>query len=445
MRKRIGFTLIELLIVMAIILTMASILLVTVNHVRRVAAIDGEKLDFQAIQTALENYRNDFGSYPRNIQLTTWQVAATVPPPAPVFLSLATALLGPGPGSPQLLGSPGVFTAGDGADGPGIRTQTMNMPASASSSAITFTPPLSIAPSYTPGQSVCWFDEEQVTNGVTVHTLYGIQGLTSVTSSSATVTGWSYGASSPPSGSGILRIASGRVWGPYLPAERFQVAYVDSLRAAGSTSNNQADALQPVLLDRWGGVIQYFPAYGPMNNRLSVTSAGVAASSYTLNHGIMGTLTLPAPIVAGPLFGFSAPSTIDMATPTISAPEGAYSIFDQRDGAPVIDISNPNLPATYTWQGQPSATHPDLTLAVKWMLGDDNFDNFIGTYTDAGGNQHSESLRDTQPYILISAGPDGPIRTYSGFCDFSQIPATTDSGVYQKAFTASGNIYNFDR
>jgi hypothetical protein len=55
---------------------------------------------------------------------------------------------------------------------------------------------------------------------------------------------------------------------------------------------------------------------------------------------------------------------------------------------------------------------------------------------------------------LISAGPDGPNRANGGYCNFVN-PATgkvTDSNgnpltpaQLQQMFTASGNIYNFDR
>src|SRR5208282_3235436 len=128
-----------------------------------------------------------------------------------------------------------------------------NIPATASSTTITFTPPLSAAPVYTPGQSVWWFQPQSV-NGVPVPP-FGVIGITGTPiNTSATVTAWS--PSGGPSGPGVLRIATGKIWGPYLPADKFQVAWVDPL--AGTAAAGKNDTYQPVLLDRWGGIIQYF-------------------------------------------------------------------------------------------------------------------------------------------------------------------------------------------
>ncbi|MGA3066780.1 MAG: prepilin-type N-terminal cleavage/methylation domain-containing protein [Tepidisphaeraceae bacterium] len=445
MRHRKGLTLIELLVVIGIIVIVVSILLVAVNRARRSAAVSSEKLDFQAIAAALENYRADFGDYPRNAILTQWPppgFTGPTPPQAPGFLSLATALLGPAPGVPQFIQSD--FIAGDGFDGPGIRTQTMNIPASVSGNTITFNAPLSVAPIYTVGQSDWWFDQEQQINGITTHTLFGIIAVSSSmppTTTNATVT-WSP-STGPNSATGVLRIATGKVWGPYLPTDRFQVSYVDPLRAAGSQTDNANNPHQPVLLDRWGGVIQYFPRYGPMTNRMN-------ASSYQANfQTAYGMVVLPTGIVAGPLFGFATPDTIDTTTPlSIIKPYGSYSIFDQRDGAPIVDNSNPSSVAVYTWASGISST-VDFSLAIKWMLGDNNLDNFVDAYTDSSGASQTEQLRDVPPYILISSGPDGPNRPGAGYCNLLSANVASNASnaqaLYSQTFQASGNIYNFDR
>jgi prepilin-type N-terminal cleavage/methylation domain-containing protein len=453
MARRNGFTLIELMVAIGIIVLLAGILLVGVSRARRKAAIAAEQLDFQAIETALGSYNDDFGSYPENIQLTTWNsaLAGPTPPQAPVqYLSLAAALLGPGPGAPQSIGTAAVFTAGDGADGPGFRSQTMNIPGTAGGTTITFNTPQSSLPVFTAGQSVWWFDQiTTLSSGVVAHTYYGITNITQPPSPTNSVTGisWSSGAGTPTS-SGVLRIAAGRVWGPYLPPDKFQVAYVDPTRV-GKAADVATNIHYPVLLDRWGGEIQYFPAYGPANNRAS----NAANSSYSANATTLGfTVPVPEVINVGPLIGYAAPATIDTAVPVLNTPNGAtlsgfYSIFDQRDGAPVIDTVSPAGPEAipwcfYTYQNpRPSTTIPpqtttDLSLAVKWMLGDDNLNDVI---------DNGESYRNTQPYILISAGPDGPDRSDGGFCDFSQISANSSNQIYQKAMEASGNIYNFDR
>ena len=54
-----------------------------------------------------------------------------------------------------------------------------------------------------------------------------------------------------------------------------------------------------------------------------------------------------------------------------------------------------------------------------------------------------DSLHFDGPFILISAGVDGPTRDNGGFCNL--LGVTPDNVHYQQAFQASGNIYNFDR
>ena len=99
----------------------------------------------------------------------------------------------------------------------------------------------------------------------------------------------------------------------------------------------------------------------------------------------------------------------------------------------------------------PTCFIPDFT--IQWMLGDQmaippattNLDNVI---------KSPETLRFDGPYILISAGPDGPNRANGGYCNFVD-PATgklidpasgniLTPGQLLQMFISSGNVYNFD-
>ena len=84
-RGRRAFTLIELLVVIGIIAVLAGIILVSVNRVGKAGATTKAKADLQSIATALEAYKQDFGSYPL---VTTPNSGAAV---------LCKALLGPSP------------------------------------------------------------------------------------------------------------------------------------------------------------------------------------------------------------------------------------------------------------------------------------------------------------------------------------------------------------
>ncbi len=63
-KKQLAFTLIELLVVIAIIALLASIVLVALNGARAKARMAKRVGDLQQIQTALELYYNNNGSYP---------------------------------------------------------------------------------------------------------------------------------------------------------------------------------------------------------------------------------------------------------------------------------------------------------------------------------------------------------------------------------------------
>jgi len=101
-----GFTLVELLVVIGIIVLLFSIATPIIMTARRNAERVRTQGDLNTIASALEAYKADFKDYPRP-DLTT-------DPTKPV---LAWALIGPFAAVPE-----GV-NPGDGADGPGFRTQ----------------------------------------------------------------------------------------------------------------------------------------------------------------------------------------------------------------------------------------------------------------------------------------------------------------------------------
>jgi hypothetical protein len=233
----------------------------------------------------------------------------------------------------------------------------------------------------------------------------------------------------------VIKVPSGKITPNYLSADTFKVVFVPQNPAltGGPGSNYIGPAGEPLLLDRWGQVIQYFPRYGQASNRLSDSSI---ASLYT---------TIATSVQAGPLYGQSQPLSVDAS----GKPAGENAIWDFRDGAPfftnasttVLSQTWPGLPITPTTIG--ATFRPDW--AIQWMLGDQNFDGVIAP---------PETLRNDGPYILISAGPDGPTRLNGGYCNFANqsTGALTDptSGnpltpsQLLQMFIASGNVYNFD-
>jgi len=470
--NRKAFTLVELLVVIGIIAVLAGLLLPAVNHMRRSAQITGQKADFQTIASALESYRADFGDYPRNAQLPTWNTQ--IAPHAPVFLSLASALMGPGPAITQTL-SNGAYEIGDGADGVGFRAQSMVINAtgnisSVSSNQVTFSNPPGLPVqfnNFVPGQTVASIT---MSVGTQYEETVGISGV--VTSSSQLTL-----AAQPVFSSNhlvthkyLIKFATGKITPNYLSADTFKVAFVptgsDTNYGPGGPGNNTmiGSAGEPVLLDRWGQVIQYFPRYGPANNRTNDSLAALYPASKTVQ--------------AGPLFGYSQPNSVDSLA-------GQNCIWDSRDGAPFFQpFINGNAPgftaSEFTpslasplpqwpnpitinpfnpngdfyaepWPKQTSATpnnfRPELT--IQWMLGE----------PDSSGNFNNEILPGEKlnydgPYTLISAGPDGPNRANGGYCNFTNLKdgSLTDSNgnpltsaELLQMFTASGNIYNFDR
>jgi prepilin-type N-terminal cleavage/methylation domain-containing protein len=445
MNTRKAFTLIELLVVIGIIAILAGLLLPAVNHMRRQALLTGQRADFGTISTALEAYKADFGDYPRNTSLQSWSTATTAEP-APTFLSLAAALLGPGPAVSNFQTPPGYPTAfavmGDGADGFGFRCTKTNVipgaPGSASLAAgtttVTFTANSTYANQY--GALVASFVSSTATptfiTFMAAPTAAPPQyysetlGIAVLSGQITTVTPAVYTHTST---NAIIWQPGGKVWGPYVSADTFKTTF-----AAVSNGGQSYAAAEPLLLDRWGQVIQYFPSYGPVKNRFndSTQALPTVPTSLTISQ-----------IQVGPLYGNSQPRSVD-------GTNGQNAIWDFRDGAPFFS-SNASMTAPRQPWGP--GTNFDPSLAFEWMLGDNSF----STSTPIGFTNviaAPDRLSAVPPFILISAGPDGPNRANGGFCNFLNAATgnITDAGgnplttiQLQQLFTNSGNIYNFDR
>ena len=216
-------------------------------------------------------------------------------------------------------------------------------------------------------------------------------------------------------------MADGKVWGPYLSPAAVRVAYVPSVDAFGYPFFGFGQA---VLLDDWGQVIQYFPRYGRADNRTNDSTCGSSRGA-------------DSTVVVGPLYGYSQPKSIDPAN-------GQNAIWDWRDGAPFFTLAGQTGPAQQ-WPNPASPSHGTFRpeLAIQWMLGvgPDSVGNFSNEI--AAGKM----LNYDGPYILISAGPEGPERPNGGYCNFADeqnggnpLPGST----LQQTFLKSGNIYNFE-
>jgi prepilin-type N-terminal cleavage/methylation domain-containing protein len=235
-RARRGFTLVELLVVMGIIILLAGLLFPMVMRAMRQGVRARTQADLNAIATALEAYKGDFGDYPR----ANGNGAG--------FAVLAQALLGPGPAA-----------AG------------VNEPNPAPQSATNL--------SATPTSTIAAGNVIEVANTGTTPTTY--------TDYVAIATGTfgQAGFGTPPAinyvqmypdgadGAGFrIRGTTGQVYGPYLKADNWK--QVD-------TSGN----LTCALLDRSGSPILYFPARRPAPN-ISVQTAtdqGYVGDSHALN------------------------------------------------------------------------------------------------------------------------------------------------------------------
>jgi hypothetical protein len=337
----------------------------------------------------------------------------------PLFYSLATALLGPGPAVTQTVH--GELQMGDGNDGLGFRSQSIT---EFSGTAIADAGNARVSVTVDPAgvAAAAKFAANFVGPGNASITLLSAAGQPfreSIGIRAVSLSGdqlqltLMVAPSYSHNGRCEVSAADGKVWGPYLSPDAFKVAFVPSVDVYGYPFFGYG---LPVLLDEWGQVIQYFPRYGPANNRTGDPS-----------------------VKAGPLYGESQPKSVD-------AISGQDAIWDWRDGAPFFTLIGQTGPAQ-DWpspeSARPGSFRPERV--IDWMLGNEpdsagNFSNEIGA---------GETLEYDGPYILISAGPDGPERPNGGFCNFPDPGSGGDhsfmqSGL-QQTFLKSGNIYNFQR
>jgi type II secretory pathway pseudopilin PulG len=433
MNGRRASTLWELLVAIGIVAVLAIVLAGVGIRLRRSAQTTGQRASFQTIESALTAYYQDFGDYPRNSILPKWNTrqdgAGGAVTPAPLFYSLATALLGPGPAVTQTVH--GELQIGDGNDGPGFRSQSVKI---FSGKAVANAGDAKVLVSVDAGDvadaaafagdfaapgndrarraSISFLPSAGEPFGESI----GIGGVTR--SGDRFELTLMVAPAYSHDGRCEIWVADGKVWGPYLSPGAFKVAFVPSVDSYGYPFFGYG---QPVLLDDWGQVIQYFPRYGPANNRTD-------DSMYSVNTSVR----------AGPLYGNSQPKSVD-------ATNGQNAIWDWRDGAPFFTLVGQTGPAQ-DWpdpaSGNARSFRPEL--AIEWMLGEEpdskgNFKNEIGA---------GETLKYDGPYILISAGPGGPERPDGGYCNFADPEngnnSFLDNGL-QQIFLKSGNIYSFER
>jgi prepilin-type N-terminal cleavage/methylation domain-containing protein len=450
MNNRKAFTLIELLVVIGIIVVLITILVPIIAHTRTLANITAQKADFQTITTALEAYRQDFGDYPRNTYLPTWNYDVGGSPnyEAPAYFTLATALVGPGPATTQSPDTTSNTTEeGDGADGPGFRTQYTTETTTLSggiSPGLLPVPAPNPLPSWNTDPTILTYAAAEkklllttlvLSPGTAIEERIGISpaSILTTTTMQPWITTFQLASpvvySHPAGGTAYFIMPTGKVWPSYLPAERFRVTFVNYQ----STSPNYNIIGQPVLLDHWGNPIEYFTRFGPSNNRVN------SNSTFT---GQLSPAVTSLPNVTGPLYGYAPPKTAYPLGVTPAYPYGMNAIWDQRDGGPRFRRQPNGQTDTPPWQtpgvNPPTAatvgsvTPYDPGIAFRWMLGDDDNDNLI---------DNGESLKFDGPFILISAGPSPIDLPDGGFCNMGGLTPEQKA----QAFKDSGNIYNFER
>jgi prepilin-type N-terminal cleavage/methylation domain-containing protein len=456
-----GFTLIELLVVMGIIVVLAGILLPSINRAYKNSQRLAMNLDFQALIAALENYKADFRDYPKNGFAETDFYTATQSPqandvyrpdPARVDGSLAMALLGPGPAALTYNnnGTVGVQSSDtnldmDGADGPGFKsrfsifgTTSLNAAVTAGVMTITVTATLpttpynqTLPPPFTaislggPGSPDAAVPVTQWTQQGTITLAAPLQ-------------------QSYLNGSNVALLApSGRTWGPYLPADKFKVAYIgfsNDFLPVGSTVATGTQYV-PVLLDIWGNQILYFPAYNSYSNHVTATTAQTPSVAKTLSPGINPTGN---PALIGPLIGavsgnYSYNTTLKNPGATGGGSYTGPAVF--WDGAANYYLTTVSAILNSTGPANGLYTAPITTgqiEAILYHLGDNQ--EYITSANNPPNNaiNPGETLAVKQPYFLISAGPNGTFEDLQA--DLTNSPGTTAS----TAMSKSDDIYSFE-
>jgi type II secretory pathway pseudopilin PulG len=80
-----GFTILELLIVIAIIITLAGLVLATVGYVQKKGARSRAEAEIAAISAALESYKADNGIYPSNAATNLLKANSDIDPTQAVY------------------------------------------------------------------------------------------------------------------------------------------------------------------------------------------------------------------------------------------------------------------------------------------------------------------------------------------------------------------------
>lgn len=278
--------------VVAIIAALAGLLIPVLSRARKQAAATRTRADLQAITTALEAYRADFGDYPR-VEFTTG-ITNTPParPESPTGAEiLCWALIGPADLAEANTGAAppaGQHAIQDGADGPGFRVRTM-------------------------------FD--------------------------TTTNKW---------------VGAGRVYGPYLPADKFR------LGIQGGTI--PTSKLQFCILDSNGNPILYAPA---SPKRLSPQAAYL-------------------------------PATTALVTTSLNPQQ--TTIWDFTD----VDTVNTQY---FRHAGEGDSTNALKRFQI--LLGDYNSGTPSASTNFNGVIDTGETAATTGPFILWTAGPDGKFGTDS--------------------------------
>lgn len=119
--RRGGFTLIEILVVVGIVLVLAGLLLPAITKAYKQAQRTSMASDLQAVATALDAYKKDYGVYP--LVRTEAGTTPTVDRPNPMTGAqiLCFALVGPAQATENPTPAAGQRPKQDGLDGPGFR------------------------------------------------------------------------------------------------------------------------------------------------------------------------------------------------------------------------------------------------------------------------------------------------------------------------------------
>jgi|GEM_PF-6984543 len=473
-----AFTLIELLVVIGVIAILGALLLAGFNVARKSSNTLYGKQQMQTLVAALHAYQQDFRSYPQNPFAMIDQSMSVTPfdgyQPAPPRTdpTLAMALLGPGAAS-SVFGYANGDT--DGADGPGFKTQMSILPynviltatSGMSSLAVTGSPPTVDTTTNPPPFTAISLGGPNSPDALVP--------IINCTSGSITLRRPLIG--NYKSAPCALLVPTGATWGPYIKADDFKVAYArvpfglqpaSVSEYATTTAGTIGPVTEPagyeripvpVLLDRWGGPILYFPAYNAYTGRLVSPTNPITAGGV-----LPGGIKTTAPVSVGPIFGM--PNGQYGTQLTLVAPI-QYGNCGHNSA---IDITNKLTIPSVFWSGplgmtppiRPAGFPPPPALvpadpstkpptpahispfshgqiaAVLYKLGDINGDNAIDSSSGAKSPPEAFSLSD--PFFLMSPGPDGVFAELYRGAD-----ATSATASPQNIVGNSDDIYSFEQ